>query len=209
MNSYLIILFIILVVIDFIVLVGIDCYCELNDNILSVYNGFADLANNVVSVIALYTASISVIYNNYDYSNSIETYNEYIKYNEKKYGIDIFFSDINGYTLEVGICILAFIIALKSYNFLRKCWGERNPLQEFLNKNNMKTTLVIMAAGIGSRFGGGIKQLAPVGLNLGTFQISDLTYNTLGGAVGGVIYYLDIPESERNKIRNRGQLSEH
>lgn len=29
----------------------------------------------------------------------------------------------------------------------------------------MKTVLVIMAAGIGSRFGGGIKQLAPVGLN--------------------------------------------
>ena len=26
-----------------------------------------------------------------------------------------------------------------------------------------KTSLVIMAAGIGSRFGGGIKQLAPVG----------------------------------------------
>jgi len=25
---------------------------------------------------------------------------------------------------------------------------------------------------------------------LGTFQISDLTYNTLGGAAGGVIYYL-------------------
>lgn len=29
----------------------------------------------------------------------------------------------------------------------------------------MRTTLVIMAASIGSRFGGGIKQLAPVGLN--------------------------------------------
>ena len=26
--------------------------------------------------------------------------------------------------------------------------------------------------------------------HLGTFQISDLTYNTLGGAVGGVIYYM-------------------
>lgn len=29
----------------------------------------------------------------------------------------------------------------------------------------MRTTLLIMAAGIGSRFGGGIKQLEPVGLN--------------------------------------------
>ena len=29
----------------------------------------------------------------------------------------------------------------------------------------MKTTLLIMAAGIGSRFGGGVKQLAPVGVN--------------------------------------------
>lgn len=29
----------------------------------------------------------------------------------------------------------------------------------------MKTTLLIMAAGIGSRFGGGVKQLEPVGLN--------------------------------------------
>ena len=29
----------------------------------------------------------------------------------------------------------------------------------------MKTTLVIMAAGLGSRFGQGIKQLEPVGLN--------------------------------------------
>ena len=28
-----------------------------------------------------------------------------------------------------------------------------------------KTTLVIMAAGIGSRFGGGIKQLEPLGPN--------------------------------------------
>ena len=29
----------------------------------------------------------------------------------------------------------------------------------------MKTTLLIMAAGIGSRFGGGIKQLEPVNTN--------------------------------------------
>lgn len=35
----------------------------------------------------------------------------------------------------------------------------------YKERKYMKTTLVIMAAGIGSRFGGGIKQLAPVGLN--------------------------------------------
>ena len=29
----------------------------------------------------------------------------------------------------------------------------------------MKTSLLIMAAGIGSRFGGGIKQLEPVGMH--------------------------------------------
>ena len=47
--------------------------------------------------------------------------------------------------------------------------------------------------------------------HLGTFQISDLTYNTLGGAVGGVIYYLGYCRKgkQKNKIRNRGQLSEH
>ena len=47
--------------------------------------------------------------------------------------------------------------------------------------------------------------------HLGTFQISDLTYNTLGGAVGGVIYYLGYCRKgkRKNKIRNRGQLLEH
>lgn len=45
--------------------------------------------------------------------------------------------------------------------------------------------------------------------HLGTFQISDLTYNTLGGAVGGVIYYLGYCRKRKNKMRNRGQLSEH
>lgn len=47
--------------------------------------------------------------------------------------------------------------------------------------------------------------------HLGTFQISDLTYNTLGGAAGGIIYYLGHCRKGKgkNKIRNRGQLSEH
>ena len=34
------------------------------------------------------------------------------------------------------------------------------------------------------------EKIAKILEDLGTFQISDLTYNTLGGAVGGVIYYL-------------------
>ena len=33
------------------------------------------------------------------------------------------------------------------------------------------TTLLIMAAGIGSRFGGGIKQLEPVGLQCGNIEL--------------------------------------
>ena len=45
--------------------------------------------------------------------------------------------------------------------------------------------------------------------HLGTFQISDLTYNTFGGAVGGVIYYLGYCRKRKNKIRNRGQLLKH
>ena len=49
--------------------------------------------------------------------------------------------------------------------------------------------------------------------HLGTFQISDLTYNTLGGAIGGVLYYLGYryyqKRKRKNETRNRGQLSEH
>lgn len=37
--------------------------------------------------------------------------------------------------------------------------------------------------------------------HLGTFQISDLTYNTLGGAVGGVIYYIGYKIISRKKRR--------
>ena len=46
--------------------------------------------------------------------------------------------------------------------------------------------------------------------HLGTFQISDLTYNTLGGTIGGVLYYLGYrycqKRKRKNKMKNRGQL---
>ena len=48
---------------------------------------------------------------------------------------------------------------------LFKKFAEEKERNRGLQREKMKTTLVIMAAGIGSRFGGGIKQLAPVGLN--------------------------------------------
>ena len=47
-----------------------------------------------------------------------------------------------------------------------------------------KATLVIMAAGIGSRFGGGIKQLAPIGPNgeiIMDYSIYDALYQQMEG----------------------------
>lgn len=51
-----------------------------------------------------------------------------------------------------------------------------NKFKKYRGKGNMKTTLVIMAAGIGSRFGGGIKQLAPVGLNKKNKRYSEFLF---------------------------------
>ena len=42
-------------------------------------------------------------------------------------------------------------------------------------------------------------EFAQLLFHLGTFQISDLTYNTLGGAVGGVIYYIGYKIISRKK----------
>lgn len=69
---------------------------------------------------------------------------------------------------------------------------------EHIRKNHISNPIVyIMACRIGS---------FAAHFYLGTFQISDLTYNTLGGAVGGVIYYLGYCRKgkRKNKIRNRG-----
>ena len=53
----------------------------------------------------------------------------------------------------------------------------------------MKTTLVIMAAGIGSRFGGGIKQLAPVGPG-GEIIIDYSIYDAIQAGFNKVVFII-------------------
>ena len=52
-----------------------------------------------------------------------------------------------------------------------------------------KITLVIMAAGIGSRFGGGIKQLAPVGPN-GEIIMDYSIYDAMEAGFNKVVFVI-------------------
>lgn len=68
----------------------------------------------------------------------------------------------------------------------------------------VKTTLLIMAAGIGSRFGGGIKQLEPVGLNdeiIMDYSIHD----AIAAGFNKIIFVIrkDIEADFRERIGNR------
>lgn len=68
----------------------------------------------------------------------------------------------------------------------------------------MKTALVIMAAGIGSRFGGGIKQLEPVGLHdeiIMDYSIHD----AIAAGFNKIVFIIrkDIEEDFRERIGNR------
>ena len=68
----------------------------------------------------------------------------------------------------------------------------------------MKTTLVIMAAGIGSRFGGGIKQLAPVGLH-GEIIMDYSIHDAMEAGFDKIIFIIrkDIEEAFREAIGER------
>ena len=68
----------------------------------------------------------------------------------------------------------------------------------------MKTTLVIMAAGIGSRFGGGIKQLEPVGLN-GEIIMDYSIHDAIEAGFEKIVFIIrkDIEEAFRDAIGNR------
>ena len=68
----------------------------------------------------------------------------------------------------------------------------------------MKTALVIMAAGIGSRFGGGIKQLAPVGPS-GEIIMDYSIYDALKAGFNKIVFIIrkDIEEDFRRIIGDR------
>lgn len=66
------------------------------------------------------------------------------------------------------------------------------------------TSLVIMAAGIGSRFGGGIKQLEPVGPN-GEIIMDYSIHDALEAGFNKIVFIIrkDIEEDFRNVVGNR------
>lgn len=68
----------------------------------------------------------------------------------------------------------------------------------------MKPTLLIMAAGIGSRFGGGVKQLAPVGMN-GEIIMDYSIHDAIKAGFGRLIFVIrkDIEADFREVIGDR------
>ena len=77
-----------------------------------------------------------------------------------------------------------------------------------------ETALVIMAAGIGSRFGGGIKQLAPVGPN-GEIIMDYSIHDAIEAGFNKVVFIIrkdlekDFKEIIGNRIENRFRSSTH
>ena len=71
-------------------------------------------------------------------------------------------------------------------------------------KNMNKATLVVMAAGIGSRFGGGIKQLEPVGPN-GEIIMDYSIHDALEAGCNKVVFIIrkDIEEDVKEIIGKR------
>ena len=73
-----------------------------------------------------------------------------------------------------------------------------------IDQTNKSTTLVIMAAGIGSRFGGGIKQLEPVGPN-GEIIMDYSIYDALEAGFNKIVFIIrkDLDKDFREIIGNR------
>ncbi len=82
--------------------------------------------------------------------------------------------------------------------------GFENLILSERNKFNMKTSLVILAAGIGSRFGGGVKQIAPVGPG-GEIIIDYSIKDALDAGFDKVVFIIrrDIEKDFKEVVGNR------
>ena len=83
-------------------------------------------------------------------------------------------------------------------------WNGNTTACSAVGGKNMKTTLLIMAAGIGSRFGGGIKQLEPVGLN-DEIIMDYSVHDAIAAGFNKIIFVIrkDIEADFRQRIGNR------
>lgn len=84
--------------------------------------------------------------------------------------LSVFFMFVHKTYSSIKEAVKEWIFWLKSDSSFRRTfllvfYAVMILFRTLMNRNMKKTTLLIMAAGIGSRFGGGIKQLEPVGLH--------------------------------------------
>ena len=92
----------------------------------------------------------------------------------------------------------------KAYIEYEKMINKLKKYKKYRGKDDMKTTLVIMAAGIGSRFGGGIKQLAPVGLN-GEIIMDYSIHDAIEAGFNKIVFIIrkDIKDAFKEAIGDR------
>lgn len=82
--------------------------------------------------------------------------------------------------IENFLLLLPFILLLYwAKNYIR---NEKYEKISFILWNSLKTAFLFSAC----------IEMTQVILRLGTFQLADLTYNTSGGVVGGIIYYMGL-----------------
>ena len=92
----------------------------------------------------------------------------------------------------------------KEYIEYEEMINKLKKYKKYKEKDDMKTTLVIMAAGIGSRFGGGIKQLAPVGLN-GEIIMDYSIHDAIEAGFNKIVFIIrkDIKDAFKEAIGDR------
>ena len=92
----------------------------------------------------------------------------------------------------------------KAYIEYEKMINKLKKYKKYRGKDDMKTILVIMAAGIGSRFGGGIKQLAPIGLN-GEIIMDYSIHDAIEAGFNKIVFIIrkDIKEAFKEAIGDR------